>query len=127
MPSPAGGGSPADSGGGAGAERRELVEREHAVREAFQHLLAAFTGQCPVAVLSDCAVYAPAGPSPLDVLPYRDGSRRSVPGRGGRRRPAVQQIAAEALKEVYFQDSGRRAGSLEEFRFTDIEHLEFGL
>ncbi|BET45254.1 hypothetical protein RGQ21_02360 [Kitasatospora aureofaciens] len=40
----------------------------------------------------------------------------------------LQQIAAEALKEVYFQDSGRRAGSsLEEFRFTDIEHLEFGL
>ncbi|KPC86595.1 terminal protein TpgA2 [Streptomyces sp. NRRL WC-3753] len=39
----------------------------------------------------------------------------------------LQQIAAEALKEVYFQDSGRRAGSLEEVRFTDIEHLEFGL
>ncbi|WP_149830661.1 telomere-protecting terminal protein Tpg [Streptomyces tailanensis] len=39
----------------------------------------------------------------------------------------LQQIAAEALKEVYFQDSGRRAGSLEEVRFTDIEHLEFEL
>ncbi|MER6167358.1 telomere-protecting terminal protein Tpg [Streptomyces violaceorubidus] len=39
----------------------------------------------------------------------------------------LQEIAAEALKEVYFQDSGRRAGSLEEVRFTDIEHVEFGL
>ncbi|PPS91362.1 telomere-protecting terminal protein Tpg [Streptomyces sp. MH60] len=39
----------------------------------------------------------------------------------------LQEIAAEALKEVYFQDGGRRAGSLEEVRFTDIEHLEFGL
>ncbi|MER7743310.1 XRE family transcriptional regulator [Streptomyces sp. NPDC096538] len=39
----------------------------------------------------------------------------------------LQQIAAEALKEVYFQDGGRRAGQLEEVRFTDIEHLEFGL
>ncbi|MEU1409930.1 XRE family transcriptional regulator [Streptomyces sp. NPDC005728] len=39
----------------------------------------------------------------------------------------LQQIAAEALKDVYFQDSGRRAGSLEEVRFTDIEHLEFDL
>ncbi len=39
----------------------------------------------------------------------------------------LQEIAAEALKEVYFQDSGRRAGSLEEVRFTDIEHLEFDL
>ncbi|WP_425247282.1 telomere-protecting terminal protein Tpg [Streptomyces sp. NEAU-NA10] len=39
----------------------------------------------------------------------------------------LQEIAAEALKEVYFQDSGRRAGSLEEVRFTDIEHIEFDL
>jgi hypothetical protein len=39
----------------------------------------------------------------------------------------LQEIAAEALKEVYFQDGGRRAGSLEEVRFTDIEHLEFDL
>lgn len=39
----------------------------------------------------------------------------------------LKEIAAEALKEVYFQDGGRRAGSLEEVRFTDIEHLEFDL
>ncbi|NUQ96867.1 MAG: XRE family transcriptional regulator [Streptomyces sp.] len=39
----------------------------------------------------------------------------------------LQQIAAEALKEVYFQDSGRRAGQLEEVRLTGIEHLEFDL
>ncbi|MFF9690745.1 telomere-protecting terminal protein Tpg [Streptomyces sp. NPDC014623] len=39
----------------------------------------------------------------------------------------LQDITAEALKEVYFQDGGRRAGSLEEVRFTDIEHLEFDL
>lgn len=39
----------------------------------------------------------------------------------------LQQIAAEGLKETYFQDGGRRAGSLEEVRFTDIEHLEFDL
>ncbi|MFE9701709.1 XRE family transcriptional regulator, partial [Streptomyces sp. NPDC006270] len=28
---------------------------------------------------------------------------------------------------VYFQDGGRRAGTLDEVRFTDIEHLEFDL
>ncbi|MGV9253938.1 telomere-protecting terminal protein Tpg [Streptomyces sp. NPDC003697] len=39
----------------------------------------------------------------------------------------LRQIAAEALKEVYFQDSGRRAGSLEEVRLTDVEHVEFDL
>ncbi len=41
--------------------------------------LAAATGQYPVAVLSDCAVYAADGPSPLDGLPYgADG--KTVPG-----------------------------------------------
>ncbi|MGW8768363.1 telomere-associated protein Tap [Streptomyces sp. NPDC055815] len=41
--------------------------------------LAAATGRYPVAVLSDCAVYAAHGPSPLDVLPYTaDG--KTIPG-----------------------------------------------
>ncbi|MFJ5919681.1 telomere-protecting terminal protein Tpg [Streptomyces ardesiacus] len=39
----------------------------------------------------------------------------------------LREITAEALKEVYFQDNGRRAGSLEDVRFTDVEHLEFDL
>ncbi|MBV1949552.1 XRE family transcriptional regulator [Streptomyces sp. BV129] len=39
----------------------------------------------------------------------------------------LKEIAAEALREVYFQDGGRRAGSLEGVRFTDVEHLEFEL
>lgn len=39
----------------------------------------------------------------------------------------LQKIAAEALKEVYFQDNGRRAGGLEEVRITNVEHLEFDL
>ncbi|MER7701141.1 MULTISPECIES: telomere-protecting terminal protein Tpg [unclassified Streptomyces] len=39
----------------------------------------------------------------------------------------LREIAAEALRDVYFQDGGRRAGTLDEVRFTDIEHLEFDL
>ena len=39
----------------------------------------------------------------------------------------LRELTADGLRETYFQDSGRRAGSLEEVRFTDIEHLEFGL
>ncbi|WP_225828497.1 telomere-protecting terminal protein Tpg [Streptomyces naphthomycinicus] len=39
----------------------------------------------------------------------------------------LREIAAEGIKEVYYQDNGRRAGQLEEVRFTDIEHLEFDL
>ncbi|MFF8513252.1 telomere-associated protein Tap, partial [Streptomyces sp. NPDC015492] len=38
-------------------------------RKMIKH--AAFTGQYPIAVLSDCVVYAANGPSPLDFLPYR--------------------------------------------------------
>ncbi|WFB11270.1 helix-turn-helix domain-containing protein [Streptomyces sp. LX-29] len=41
--------------------------------------LAAATGRYPVAILSDCAVYAADGPSPLDVLPY-DADGKTVPG-----------------------------------------------
>ncbi|MFJ2565817.1 telomere-associated protein Tap [Streptomyces sp. NPDC087568] len=39
---------------------------------------AAFTGQYPIAILSDCVVYAAGGPSPLDFLPYREG--KPLPG-----------------------------------------------
>ncbi|WP_413098141.1 telomere-associated protein Tap [Streptomyces sp. Inha503] len=45
-------------------------------RKIVKH--AAFTGQYPVAILSDCVVYAAEGTSPLDFLPYRDG--RPLPG-----------------------------------------------
>jgi len=45
-------------------------------RKMIKH--AAFTGQYPVAILSDCVVYAVDGDSPLDFLPYRDG--KPLPG-----------------------------------------------
>ncbi|MFE3074240.1 telomere-associated protein Tap [Streptomyces sp. NPDC059247] len=45
-------------------------------RKIVRH--AAFTGQYPVAILSDCVVYAANGPSPLDFLPYREG--KPLPG-----------------------------------------------
>ncbi|MFF3517858.1 telomere-associated protein Tap [Streptomyces sp. NPDC002573] len=45
-------------------------------RKIVKH--AAFTGQYPVAILSDCALYASDGPSPLDFLPYKDG--KPLPG-----------------------------------------------
>ncbi len=50
--------------------------RSNMHRKIVKH--AAFTGQYPVAILSDCAVYAADGPSPLDFLPYRDG--KPLPG-----------------------------------------------
>ncbi|MEN8651544.1 helix-turn-helix transcriptional regulator [Streptomyces sp. 21So2-11] len=45
-------------------------------RKVLKHALA--TGQYPVAILSDCAVYAADGPTPLDFVPYQDG--KPLPG-----------------------------------------------
>ncbi|MFE6410731.1 telomere-associated protein Tap [Streptomyces sp. NPDC057837] len=45
-------------------------------RKVVKH--AAFTGQYPIAILSDCVVYAADGPSPVDFLPYREG--KPLPG-----------------------------------------------
>ncbi len=39
----------------------------------------------------------------------------------------LRRLTAEALKEVYFQDGGRRAGSLEEVQINDVLDLEFDL
>ncbi|MEU7414652.1 XRE family transcriptional regulator [Streptomyces sp. NPDC042638] len=61
------------------------------------------------------------------ALPPRYAARLFNAQEQGATDQELQQIAAEALKEVYFQDNGRRAGQLEEVRFTDIEHLEFDL
>ncbi|CAL9661667.1 hypothetical protein SUDANB108_07043 [Streptomyces sp. enrichment culture] len=45
-------------------------------RKIVKH--AAFIGQYPIAILSDCVVYAADGPSPVDFLPYREG--KPLPG-----------------------------------------------
>ncbi|MFF5408429.1 telomere-protecting terminal protein Tpg [Streptomyces misionensis] len=61
------------------------------------------------------------------ALPPQYAARLFDAQQSGATDQQLQQIAAEGLKEVYFQDDGRRAGSLEEVRFTDVEHIEFGL
>ncbi|CAL9329510.1 telomere-protecting terminal protein Tpg [Streptomyces sp. enrichment culture] len=61
------------------------------------------------------------------ALPPQHAARLLDAQQAGAGDQQLKQIAADALREVYFQDGGRRAGSLEEVRFTDIEHLEFEL
>ncbi|MFM9632855.1 telomere-protecting terminal protein Tpg [Streptomyces galilaeus] len=61
------------------------------------------------------------------ALPPQHAARLFDAQEAGATDQQLREIAAEALKEVYFQDGGRRAGSLEEVRFTDVEHLEFDL
>ncbi|MFJ6650477.1 telomere-associated protein Tap [Streptomyces sp. NPDC091290] len=59
--------------------RAAVISRARINMHRKMAALAAATGQYPVAVLSDCAVYAADGPSPLDVLPYDSGGK-TVPG-----------------------------------------------
>ncbi|MEU5084435.1 MULTISPECIES: telomere-protecting terminal protein Tpg [Streptomyces] len=61
------------------------------------------------------------------ALPPRHAARLLDAQEAGAGDRELRRITAEALKEVYFQDDGRRAGQLEEVRFTDIERLEFEL
>ncbi|MEV0530050.1 XRE family transcriptional regulator [Streptomyces sp. NPDC050439] len=61
------------------------------------------------------------------ALPPRFAARLFDAREQGAGDDQLRQIAAEGLKETYFQDGGRRAGSLEEVRFTDVERLEFDL
>ncbi|MFC3351241.1 telomere-protecting terminal protein Tpg [Streptomyces echinoruber] len=61
------------------------------------------------------------------ALPPRYAARLFAAQEAGAGDRQLQQITAEALKEVYFQDGGRRAGTLEEVRLTDVEHIDFDL
>ncbi len=65
-------------------------------RKIVRH--AAFTGQYPVAVLSDCVVYAADGPSPLDFLPYRDG--RPLPAGSSWGQPGPRQARGHPERPV---------------------------
>ncbi|MFE5797019.1 telomere-associated protein Tap [Streptomyces sp. NPDC056503] len=59
--------------------RAAVISRARTSMHRKMIALAAATGAYPVAVLSDCAVYATDGPSPLDALPYGpDG--KTIPG-----------------------------------------------
>ncbi|MFD0141530.1 MULTISPECIES: telomere-protecting terminal protein Tpg [unclassified Streptomyces] len=61
------------------------------------------------------------------ALPPHHAARLFDAQEQGATEDQLREIAAEALKEVYFQDGGRRAGSLEEVRMLDVQHLEFEL
>ncbi|MEV7688902.1 telomere-protecting terminal protein Tpg [Streptomyces bungoensis] len=60
------------------------------------------------------------------ALPPRYAARLFEAQDAGAGEDQLRQIAAQALGEVYFRDSGRRAQGLE-VEFTDIEQVDFGL
>ncbi|MFH9829391.1 telomere-protecting terminal protein Tpg [Streptomyces bobili] len=95
---------------------------------------AATTGGIVIDTRARLGYTAPIGSTDQDrirhltvALPPQHAARLFDAQEAGATEQRLREIAAEALKEAYFQDGGRRAGSLEEVRFTDVEHLEFDL
>ncbi|MEU2564965.1 XRE family transcriptional regulator [Streptomyces longispororuber] len=122
--------------------RPELAERlEREVKKRWQPQIrakarqkAATTGGIVIDTRARMGYTAPIGSTDEDrirhltvALPPHFAARLFEAQEAGASDAQLQQIAAEGLKEVYFQDGGRRAGSLEEVHFTDVQHLEFDL
>jgi hypothetical protein len=113
---------------------REVKKRWQPQIRARARQTAATTGGIVIDTRARLGYTAPIGTTDQDrirhltvALPPRHAARLFDAQEQGAPEQRLQELAAEALKEVYFQDNGRRAGSLEEVRFTDIEHLEFDL
>ncbi|MGW5974720.1 telomere-protecting terminal protein Tpg [Streptomyces sp. NPDC055186] len=113
---------------------REVKKRWQPQIRARARQKAATTGGIVLDTRARLGYTAPIGSTDQDrirhltvALPPRYAARLFDAHQAGAGDQQLKEITAEALKEVYFQDGGRRAGRLEEVRFTDIEHLEFGL
>ncbi|WP_030183052.1 telomere-associated protein Tap [Streptomyces violaceorubidus] len=97
-------------------------------RKIVKH--AAFTGQYPVAVLSDCVVYAADGTSPLDFLPYRDG--KPLPGGfklgvnpGLVKHEGTQSVLwGEEVRERFGAPDLNLARYIKDGTVTDVDHGE---
>ncbi|MEU3500228.1 XRE family transcriptional regulator [Streptomyces hundungensis] len=118
----------------AGRLEREVKKRWQPQIRAKARANAASTGGIVIDARARMGYTAPIGSTDQDrirhltvALPPVYAARLFDAQEQGAGDTRLQEIAAEALKEVYFQDGGRRAGSLEEIRFTDIEHIEFEL
>ncbi|MGW3521709.1 telomere-protecting terminal protein Tpg [Streptomyces hydrogenans] len=113
---------------------REVKKRWQPQVRAKARQKAATTGGIVIDTRARMGYVAPIGSTDQDrirhltvALPPQYAARLFDAQDAGASDAELQEIAAEALKEVYFQDNGRRAGSLEEVRFTDVQHLEFDL
>ncbi|MFE8940945.1 telomere-protecting terminal protein Tpg [Streptomyces sp. NPDC007872] len=113
---------------------REVKARWQPQIRAKAKAKAASTGGIIIDTRARMGYTAPIGTTDQDrirhltiALPPHHAARLFDAQDAGAGERELERIAAEALKEVYFQDGGRRAGSLEEVRFTDVEHLEFEL
>jgi transcriptional regulator with XRE-family HTH domain len=113
---------------------REVTKRWQPQIRAKAREKAATTGGIVIDARARMGYTAPIGSTDQDrirhltvALPPVYAARLFEAQEQGASDDRLREIAAEALKEVYFQDGGRRAGSLEEVRMLDVEHLEFDL
>ncbi|WP_328733548.1 telomere-protecting terminal protein Tpg [Streptomyces bobili] len=113
---------------------REVKKRWQPQIRARAKERAATTGGIVIDTRARLGYTAPIGSTDQDrirhltvALPPQHAARLFDAQEAGATEQRLREITAEALKEAYFQDGGRRAGSLEEVRFTDVEHLEFDL
>jgi hypothetical protein len=113
---------------------REVKKRWQPQIRAKARQKAATTGGIVIDTQARMGYTAPIGSTDEDrvrhltvALPPQYAARLFEAQEQGATDQQLQQIVAEGLKEVYFQDGGRRAGSLEKVRFTDVQHLEFEL
>ncbi|QTD95905.1 hypothetical protein S1361_01040 [Streptomyces cyanogenus] len=113
---------------------REVGKRWQSQIRAEGRQQAATTGGIVIDTRARIGYTAPIGSTdedrlrhPAAALPPRCAARLFEARERGATEQQLREIAAEGLKEVYFQDDGRRAGRLDEVRFPDIEHLEFDL
>ncbi|CAL9281213.1 telomere-protecting terminal protein Tpg [Streptomyces sp. SudanB182_2057] len=113
---------------------REVKKRWQPQVRARARQRAATTGGIVIDTRARIGYTAPIGSTDDDrvrhltvALPPRHAARLFGAQEAGAGDRELRRITAEALKEVYFQDDGRRAGQLEEVRFTDVERVEFEL
>ncbi|MFM9500376.1 telomere-protecting terminal protein Tpg [Streptomyces galilaeus] len=113
---------------------REVKKRWQPQIRAKAKERAATTGGIVIDTRARLGYTAPIGSTDQDrirhltvALPPQHAARLFDAQEAGATEQRLREITAEALKEAYFQDGGRRAGSLAEVRFTDVEHLEFDL
>ncbi|QYX83574.1 telomere-protecting terminal protein Tpg [Streptomyces akebiae] len=113
---------------------REVKKRWQPQVRARARQRAATTGGIIIDTRARIGYTAPIGSTDEDrlrhltvALPPQYAARLFDAQAAGATDQQLREITAEGLKEVYFQDGGRRAGQLEEVRFTDIDHLDFDL
>ncbi|WP_206507892.1 telomere-protecting terminal protein Tpg [Streptomyces chrestomyceticus] len=113
---------------------REVKSRWQPQIRAKARQKAATTDGIVVDVHARLGYTAPIGTTDQDrirhltvALPPQHAARLFDAQQQGADDNRLRELTAEALKEVYFQDDGRRAGSLQEVQINDVIHLDFEL